>query len=203
MTSQAQISPNLQKTILFSEMFGQTPVNPNAPVRAGYFTPKNILASEMFGQTPASYSYDPLNVNKPKQVVSNPYTYSANLTQGVIAAIIADLGSNYRLDHSILIGFLVLLSSAVPPSGIFGIWGPNEKLNETLIATLIGGAILKAVAGGNYLKKAGTMLIIDAASMGLTDAFYTAFILGGKNEQYNSYRGLYPEGNLANKVFLG
>jgi len=131
------------------------------------------------------------------------YKYSVNLTQGVIAAIIAKLASDHRMDHSILIGFLVLVSSAVPPSGIFGIWGANEKLNETILATFIGGAILKAVAGGNYLKRAGTMLVIDAASMALADEFYTAFILGGINSQYDSYRLNYPQANMVNRAFLG
>jgi len=189
------------------------------PAKSGFYSPQNILAADLFQQTPVNYNYDPLNIRKPVPSVpvvtaaasdvstivvsENPYKYSANLTQGVIAAIIAKMFSEHKMDHSILIGFLVLLSSAVPPSGIFGILGDNEKLNETLLATFIGGAILKAVAGGNYIKRAGTMLLIDAASMALTNEFYTAFILGGNNLQQIGYRGMYPEGNMINRAFLG
>jgi len=169
---------------------------------------RNLPLVDSANVSPASYMINApvpavAQVNAAAQIVANSaanYNMSVNLTQGIIAGIEAQI---FQGQDALLIGALVLLSSAVPPSGVIGYFGDNEKLWELLIATFIGGAILKGVHGRSYMHQAGRMFLFDSSSMALTDQIYTIFILGGANAQVAAYRLSYPEAGYVNRAFLG
>lgn len=175
---------------------------------------RNLPLVESVGVSPADYVVTPpipsqgqiIQAQAAAQranILPGDYSMSVNIAQGVIAGIEAKLFAKDKEDGALLIGALVLLSSAVPPSGVFGYFGANEKLWEILIATFIGGAILKGVYGRSYIHQAARMFLYDTSSMAVTDEIYSLFILGGVNAQYRAYRLAYPEANLMNRAFLG
>lgn len=129
------------------------------------------------------------------------YNWSVNIVQSIIA-FVEGLVIGFKAPKSAVLAAVILVSSALPDAGFVGM-NYNEKLWETVIATLLGGAILTGVYDGGFIKNAIMAFIVDTSSMAVTDEIYNSYILGGANPSVFAQRAAYPAANGLNRVALG
>lgn len=131
------------------------------------------------------------------------YTYSANLTQAIVAFLEAMIIFDNKVTLDAAYAAVIFVSTFVPPSGVFGFFGPNEKLWETVIATLGCGLVGMIGWDRGFGKHALKGFVLSTSSMAVTDEIYTLFIASGINLQSTGLRAVYPNANMANRAFLG
>ena len=131
------------------------------------------------------------------------YTYSANLTQGVVAFLESMLLFNDKITLDAAYAAVIFVSTFVPPSGVFGFFGPNEKLWETIIATVGCGFVGMIGWDKGFGKHALKGFVLSTSSMAVTDQFYTLVIGSGINLQNAGLRAVYPNATMTNRAFLG
>lgn len=129
------------------------------------------------------------------------YKWSVNIVQSIIA-FAEGLLIGMKAPKSAVLAAVILVSSAIPDSGFVGMQY-NERLWETVLATLFGGAVLSAVYDQGFIHNAVKAFIIDTSSMALTDEIYNSYILGGDNPSLFAQRSAYPKANALNRVTLG
>lgn len=131
------------------------------------------------------------------------YTYSANLTQAIVAFLEAMVIFDGKVTLDAAYAAVIFVSTFVPPSGVFGFFGPNEKLWETIIATLGCGLVGMIGWDKGFGRHALRGFVLSTSSMAVTDEVYTLFIASGINLQNAGLRAVYPDANIANRAFLG
>lgn len=131
------------------------------------------------------------------------YKYSANLTQAIVSFLEAYILFDNKISLDIAYSAVIFVSTFVPPSGIFGYFGPNENLWETIIATLGCGLVGMIGWDRGFGRHALRGFVLSTSSMAVTDEFYTLVLGGGLNLQKLAYRTEYPEANMTNRAFLG
>jgi len=137
------------------------------------------------------------------EVVVGDYTYSANLTQAIVAFLEAMVIFDGKVTLDAAYAAVVFVSTFVPPSGVFGFFGPNEKLWETIIATLGCGLVGMIGWDRGFGKHALRGFVLSTSSMAVTDELYTLFLVKGSNLQNMGLRTIYPDASLTNRAFLG
>lgn len=103
------------------------------------------------------------------------YQYSANLMQAVVAFIEALLFTKVKISEKVFFAAIIFISTFVPPSGLIGYFGPNEKLMETLVATVLASFLITPIYGGSYSKNAIIGFMLSTSSAGFTSATYSYF----------------------------
>lgn len=131
------------------------------------------------------------------------YTYSANLTQAIVAFLEAMVIFDGKVTLDAAYAAVIFVSTFVPPSGVFGFFGPNEKLWETIIATLGCGLVGMIGWDKGFGRHALKGFVLSTSSMAVTDEIYTLFITQGVNLSVVGNRAIYPNANMANRAFLG
>ncbi len=129
------------------------------------------------------------------------YNWSINITQGIIA-FLEGLAIGMKAKKSAVLAGSIVVASLLPAS-MAGGWEYNEELWETVIATILGGAVLTGAYDGSFMHNAIKAFIIDTSSQCFTDEIYNSFILGGKSNPKQLYRAAYPEASFVNKITLG
>jgi hypothetical protein len=146
------------------------------------------------------YTMSGPTVIDPATIIDN-YGWSVNIVQGIIA-FIEGLLIRMKAPKSAVLAVAIVVSSALPPSGYMKDWQYNEKLWETIIATILGGAVLTGFYDGNFLSNAIHAFIIDTSSMAFTEEIYNSYILGG-NLNVAAYRVARPDAGILNRAALG
>jgi hypothetical protein len=106
-------------------------------------------------------------------VINSNYKYSANITQTLVAFFEAILFAGGRMSSKVALAAIIFISTFVPPSGLLGYYGPNEKLMETLVATVLTSFLITPVYGGSYSKNAIYGFMLSTSSAGFTEAGYS------------------------------
>jgi len=137
------------------------------------------------------------------EVVVGDYTYSANLTQAIVAFLEAMVIFDGKVTLDAAYAAVVFVSTFVPPSGVFGFFGPNEKLWETIIATLGCGLVGMIGWDKGFGRHALRGFVLSTSSMAVTDELYSLFLAKGSNLQNMGLRAIYNEASMTNRAFLG
>lgn len=185
-----RVEPGTCPAVIQTPIPGQRPFTP-AEELAYIASGANAVAVPVSGSVPAV------------AVVANPYEMSANLTQTAIAFIEAMMFFDGRVTKNLAFAGAIFLSTFVPPTGVFGYWGANEKLWETIIAVLLSALIVTPIWDGGVGKNMVKGFVLSTSSMAATDELYTLFITAGQNNNYLSYRANYPAATTTNRAFLG
>lgn len=107
--------------------------------------------------------------------IGEEYKYSANLMQTIVAFIEALIFTGGKMPVKVFYAAIIFISTFVPPSGLIGYFGPNEKLMETLVATVLTSFLITPVYGGSYSKNAMIGFMLSTSSAGFTSASYSYF----------------------------